>query len=186
MNAATHKLAAGLLGTFCALVAGAPALLHKSALVALAFLALDSLTGWICAGFDHDWSSHVMRVKMRAKCAQYAVILVSAAGAGLLGGSWNFLVAGWWAIIAIEAHSNLENVLKWQKFGADLGPAKPLLDLLSQFFASGQISPQNQIVIPAGVIGGKKSVAADADEIRKDEIRKTDTPPVDAQEDGPA
>jgi hypothetical protein len=134
-----------LIAAVLGMIAHVPGIVNKSAGVALAFLILDTLTGYICAGFDQNWSSHMMRLKIVAKSSQYAILLGSAAGAAVLMGNWAFVVAAWWAIIAIEAHSNIENLIKWQSFGVDLGPAAPLLQKLSGFFNSGQIQTRTTV-----------------------------------------
>ena len=149
MNMHVTKSLSGLVAALLAMVIHVPALVHKSAVVALGFLVLDTVTGYICAAFDRNWSSQIMRMKMVAKISQYALLLGSCAGAAILADNWSFVVAGWWAIISIEMHSNIENLVKLQSFGVNLGPVAPLLTKLSQFFNTGQVSG---IIVPIGVI----------------------------------
>lgn len=111
-----------------------PAQIEMAGMIALLFLLVDAVTGSVVAMASGTVSSAAARRKTLAKLAQYFGIVSLGGGASLLMGVWGFYGAAIGAVVAIEALSIIENLVRLESVGVKLGPARPLLSRLSRFF----------------------------------------------------
>jgi toxin secretion/phage lysis holin len=127
-----------------------PQIAQTQTLIVLGMLLTDSLTGVIAAGLARKISSHRMRTRFIAKCAQYSCLVVLSAAPALLLKNWLPIECALTALIAFEAVSIVENMRRLESLGGvNLGPARPLIGWLSKFL---DVPDPNQCPAPGLII----------------------------------
>lgn len=118
-------------------IAAAPSTLHKTAGVALWFIVADTMTGLACARVSGELTSSAFRKKLNSKLICYAGTLSLAAGMAVMAGSWAWLIAGCYGVMASEAISIAENLSGIVRSGGPaMAPIAALLDKIITVFAS--------------------------------------------------
>lgn len=124
-----------------ALLGAVPWTIQSMVIVTFTLTLLDTITGIWLAAIDGSIRSHKMRTGIASKSLQFLTIGILGACATFITGLWHPLGAAVGLIVAIEAASNLENVLRLEKCGGvRLGKFRPALLKLGEFFAVGQES----------------------------------------------
>jgi toxin secretion/phage lysis holin len=128
-------LAGGTMATaFAWLLNNTPSVAQGQTVIMLVFLLVDTITGVIAAALAKRVSSHRMRTRFIAKCAQYTCLVVLAAAPSLLLKNWLPIECAFSALIMFESVSIVENMRRLEIVGGvNLGPAKPLMGWLSKF-----------------------------------------------------
>lgn len=122
-----------------ALLAAVPWAVRTLVLVALTLTMLDTVTGVWLAGREKRVSSHTMRDQLAAKSFQFLIIGTLGACGAVVTSMWEPFGASVGLIVAIEAKSNIENLLRLEQTGgAPLGPFRPLVWKLGAVFAVSQ------------------------------------------------
>lgn len=115
-------------------------------------LLTDSVTGVVAAGLGGKISSHRMRTRFIAKCAQYTGLVALATAPSLLLKNWLPIELALTALIMFESISIVENMRKLETVGGvNLGPARPLIALLSKFLdvpPDAPVPPERLVITP--------------------------------------
>lgn len=111
--------------------------MKRLVLVSAAFVVLDTAIGFLAAVLLGRVASRSMYRMLVSKLLQYALLIIVCAGASLLAQSYALLMAGIYFIIYTEFVSMVETMVRLQRDGVNMGPAKPLLNRLSKYFAGG-------------------------------------------------
>lgn len=134
--------------TLSGLVALIPGAIRDLLLVAVLFIALDTVSGWWLAARRGRASSHRLRGGLVPKLLQYSLIIALATGVAIITHQWAVFGAGIGAVIAVEAASMLENLIQIeQNGGAPLGPARPFLQRLARYFA---VASNDGLIVTGG------------------------------------
>lgn len=152
------KPLAAALAAAASFVLSVPAELHRTAAVALWFVAVDTATGLASARLGHRMSSAQFREKLRSKLLCFGQILALCAGVAVLSSSWDWLVAGFWAVCASEALSILENLrasLPQAGSARSLAPLAVLLERLLGAFTHEETQNGSGNDSSAGTKGGE-------------------------------
>lgn len=118
---------------------GDPAtLLPRLAWGFLACLIVDGITGVIAAAVFGRASSAEARNRLFAKGGQYFALLALSGIVSYTTGSPAMLTGMLLALSGVEVMSILENVMRLQSKGVNLGPIAPLIQRLRRYFAVAQ------------------------------------------------
>jgi phage-related holin len=177
----TSKFAVFSLGTAAAFFAAMPANVKTFAFIALMMVIIDTISGVFTAIVCKEVKSCKMRTHLVAKTIQYTILTACAFTATIAFESWFFVSACFTAIVAIEASSMIENLVKLQEQGgANLGPAARYVHILGQFFEAAPVSVNvitTATVLPTRVGDGEIITSTSVDNIsRKSQTTKDGAP----------
>lgn len=154
MRTLVVKCAAGILLAALAFFCGSiPEMVRQTALVAMLFVSLDTVTGVIAAAANRTVCSRRLRSRLVVKGAQFALLVGLGAGVAILAHSWLPVAAALSAVVGIETISMCENLTRLeQSGGVPLGPIRPLIQALAHYLEvrSGVEGAQANASEPSG------------------------------------
>jgi phage-related holin len=133
-----------MLAVVTAMGGPAPQQMHDLVWVSFWFVLMDTLTGVWAAALEGRARSGLVIRKLVGKLVQYSIAVVLAMGVGALVDTWGLAMAAFGAVISIETMSLIENMVRLEKTGVNMGPFKPLLDRVSKYLAVAQVDEEKK------------------------------------------
>ena len=144
-------IAVTTLGSFISFCLAAPVNVKTAGFIMLWLVIGDSILGILSAFFCRELKSHRMRTKFFIKILQYSGILLLTTSLTVLSKTYYIEYFGFANIMACEALSIIENLIRLQKHGGvHLGPVSPFIEVLAQRFDVGKDIVINSTTVVSG------------------------------------